>query len=85
MPGGISTVPLRHPVNAEEDVCSVFLLVATSAADCELDVQFAIKNQSWSKRRSTIAASIAMPVAISVSRPGEYRADNESEALTCND
>ena len=44
VPGGNSTLPLRHPGNAEEDVCSVFLLVATSAADCELDVQFAIKN-----------------------------------------
>ena len=44
VPGGKSTLPLRHPGNAEEDVCSGFLLVATSAADCELDVQFAIKN-----------------------------------------
>ena len=44
VPGGISTLPLRHPGNAEEDVCSVFLLVATSAANCELDVQVAIKN-----------------------------------------
>ena len=44
VPDGNSTLPLRHPGNAEEDVCSVFLLVATSAADCELDMQVAIKN-----------------------------------------
>ena len=37
-----STLPLRHPGNAEEDVCSVFLRVATSVADCELDVQFLV-------------------------------------------
>ena len=44
VPGGISTLPLRHPGNAEEDVYCVFILVATSVADCELDVQTAIKN-----------------------------------------
>ena len=44
VPGGILTLPLRHPGNAEEDVCNVFLLVATSVADCDLDVQIAIKN-----------------------------------------
>ena len=54
-------------------------LIANSTCNLRLRVH------SQSKRRSTIAASIAMPVAISVSRPGEQRADNESEALTCND